>query len=151
MIDVLDAILTDLAGSIGARHIGRTGNESWLILFETQGEPIEIEYAAERALLVFSAALTAPRPEAREILYHLALQYNYLWTETGGARLSLDGPDGALVLSVEMASALVAAAKIEASLRDMRTAATKWKNLIETIAPTPREETKEAMTDWRRV
>lgn len=151
MIDVLDIILSDLAAPIGASYVGRIGHESWRILFDDPDEAIEIEYAPERRLITIVAELAAPGPESREALYHLALQYNYLWTETGGARLSLDGPDGLLVLSVDIAFALIEPVKIAEILGLIRRSARDWRALIAAPKSQPQDITALETHDWRRV
>lgn len=61
-----------------------------------------VELLEHEDRLWLSAEVGTPGPQDRERLYPLMLQYNMQWQQTGGARLALDGPEGAVVLACEL-------------------------------------------------
>jgi len=95
------------------------------------------EFLPAEAMLFLSAEAGAPPPEHRAGLYHLMLQYNARWQETGGVRLALDGPDGAVVQAYTMPVADLDLARLCTVIRNFRANLGGWRTIIADAAATP--------------
>lgn len=76
---------------------------AWIIGVDGQ-RAILVEHDAEAACLHLSADLPAVPPAQRIEIYELLLLYNAQWQATGGIRMALDAPGGAVeqVVTVPM-------------------------------------------------
>lgn len=81
--------------------IVQTEEPSWAIQYSDETIVI-IEAAEEPARLVLSSELGSPNDSLQLPIYETLLCYNLLWRETGGVKIGLAGPKGALILSCEL-------------------------------------------------
>lgn len=78
--------------------------DAWLVAFEA-GPVFEIDYDAGLNRVVITAVVAEVAEHARLRIYEILLQYNYVWTETGGVRMALDGSPGKVVMMFELPAA----------------------------------------------
>lgn len=95
LIQELGPMTTDIDAVI------QTEEPSWAIQFADETIVI-IEAAEEPARMVFSSELGSPDDTLQLPIYETLLCYNLLWRETGGVKIGLAGPKGALILSCEL-------------------------------------------------
>jgi hypothetical protein len=79
----------------------QTEEPSWAVQFSDETVVI-VEAAEEPSRMVFSAELGSATDSLQLPIYETLLCYNLLWRETGGIKIGLAGPKGALILSSEL-------------------------------------------------
>jgi len=79
----------------------QTEDPSWAIQFADE-TVIILEAAEEPSRIVLSSELGSPNDSLQLPIYETLLCYNLLWRETGGVKIGLAGPKGALILSSEL-------------------------------------------------
>ena len=79
--------------------IVQTEEPSWAIQFSDE-TIIIIEAAEEPARMVFSAELGNASETNQRAIYEALLCYNLMWRDTGGVKIGLAGPQGALIISI---------------------------------------------------
>lgn len=79
----------------------QTEEPSWAIQYADDTIVI-IEAAEEPPRMVLSSELGSPDDTLQLPIYETLLCYNLLWRETGGVKIGLAGPKGALILSCEL-------------------------------------------------
>ncbi len=79
----------------------QTEEPSWAIQFADETIVI-IEAADDPARMVLSAELGAASDSLQLPIYETLLCYNLLWRDTGGVKIGLAGPKGALIMSSEI-------------------------------------------------
>lgn len=95
-----------------------------------------VELDESKNCLVLSADLGAPPAGDRMALYELLLQFNFHWQTTGGNRMSLDGPEGAVVQIFEIHADQVDAMQMKSIVTSFSEVAKAWRELIQRPAPT---------------
>lgn len=128
-MDNLKDILLGLAEKLDLEQLDSDANGHWRLIY-SDTDWFEIASDDDRRVLSICQDLAKPAEKSRLAVYAMALQYNYLWTETGGARLALDGPDGSISLSVDIAYELCESDYIENAIRNFREIARSWKDLL---------------------
>ena len=95
LIQELGPVSTDIDAIV------QTEEPSWAIQYFD--ETIVILEASENpARMVLSSELGSPNDSLQLPIYETLLCYNLLWRETGGVKIGLAGPKGALILSCEL-------------------------------------------------
>ena len=88
------------------------------------------EYDEEEDRLVLSAAIAQPPEEERLALYELFLVYNGQWDLTGGLRMSLEAPGGAVVQSLELALSEIDLARLATILQNFLDIRKGWLEIL---------------------
>ena len=79
----------------------QTDEPSWAIQYSDETIVI-IEASEDPARMILSSELGSPNDSLQLPIYETLLCYNLLWRETGGVKIGLAGPKGALILSCEL-------------------------------------------------
>jgi hypothetical protein len=79
----------------------QTEEPSWAIQFSDETIVI-IEAAEQPERLVVSAELGVAQENTELQVYEAMLSYNLMWQESGGIKIGLAGPKGALIISAEL-------------------------------------------------
>ena len=79
----------------------QTEEPSWAIQFSDE-TIIIIEPADDPSRMVISAELGAAAEAQQRIVYETLLCYNLMWRDSGGVKIGLAGPQGALIISVDV-------------------------------------------------
>ena len=110
--------------------------DAWFIGFNETTE-IDVELDASGHRVTFQCALGRPDDARRDHLCRTLLQYNYLWRETGGMRMALDGADGQVVQIFDMPSESVDAESVQNVLGNFAQAAAAWRDMLSRSDDTP--------------
>lgn len=104
------------------------GEASWAVVAD--GTVVTFEADDERSMLVLSAEVGRPRDDLRLKVYEAVLQYNLASRETGGARMALDGPDGAVVLLYDLATGDLETPRLAAVIEEFVAVVRGWRDLL---------------------
>ena len=110
--------------------IQQLGDNRWLVIFDEESA-IEIEFDEVANKLTFSAVLAAVEEGNETDIYQLLLRYNYLWRETGGIRMALDGTNDQVVMLFDLFQPEVAKATLATVIGNLQDAALMWRQAIE--------------------
>lgn len=100
----------------------------WVIRFETFD--IIVDNIPEFGKLVFSIVIDGPPAETEAAAHRAMLAQNGLWRETGGARIALAGNDGAIEISIDIASDLATAAVVAKTAAGLGEFAAAWSLIL---------------------
>jgi hypothetical protein len=89
-----------------------------------------VEVDPSRRVVVLSTELGTPAAGAREALYELLLCYSHTWGATGGMRLSLGTPGGAVWLLCDCAAQEMTAVELGKQLRSFGARARAWREIV---------------------
>ena len=104
-------------------------SQTWTLV-DQAGVVLFAELLTPEGLLVLSAEAGTPQPEDSARLYPLMLQYNARWQETGGVRLALDGPDGAVVQAYALPIADLDLPRLGTVIQNFRATLAGWRTIV---------------------
>jgi len=81
--------------------IVQTEEPSWAIQFSDESILI-IEPADDPSRMVVSAELGVAAEAQQRTVYETLLCYNLMWRDSGGVKIGLAGPQGSLIISVDV-------------------------------------------------
>ena len=81
--------------------IVQTEDPSWAIQFGDESI-ILLEPAEEPARIVISTELGSAAEAQQRTIYETMLCYNLMWRDSGGIKIGLAGPQGALIISTDV-------------------------------------------------
>ena len=81
--------------------IVQTEDPSWAIQFGDESI-ILLESAEEPARIVISTELGSAAEAQQRAIYETMLCYNLMWRDSGGIKIGLAGPQGALIISTDV-------------------------------------------------
>jgi hypothetical protein len=129
---LLDEALHALNLPAGAAYPGET--HAWHIaLDESSGLDIEYDDAQDR--FVITADVGKVAPSTRLASYGILLQYNHLWSETGGVRMALDGSTDQVLAMLDAPLAQLDASRFAAVLASMASVRRTWAQVLEGLVP----------------
>lgn len=126
----LRALLTELGPVLDLAEIYQKADANTWTLAAQDGTILFLELVPEDDRLWLSAEAGAPRDEDRARLYSLMLQYNAQWQTTGGARLALDAPDGAVVLACDVPASGLDLPRLCAAVGNFRDMLDGWRAIV---------------------
>lgn len=130
-LDELNALMTELGPKLDALQVKHfEGKNFWTVLFD-EAVLLYVDLDPARQTLVVSADVAEPLPEARLARYEMILQYNNLWTETGGLRMALDSPEGVVVLLVDVPLAGITRETLATLCGNFVEAVHTWREILE--------------------
>jgi hypothetical protein len=91
------------------------------------------EYDEPGARLVLTGTVGAVAEHARARAYEALLQYTYIWPEHGGVRAALDGPQGMVVLMLELPLAGLEISRLSSVLQNFRGVIEGWRGILASI------------------
>lgn len=101
-IEQIQQLLKELGPSMSEIDaVVQTEEPSWAIQFSDE-TIIIIEPADEPSRMVISAELGAAAEAQQRTVYETLLCYNLMWRDSGGVKIGLAGPQGALIISTEI-------------------------------------------------
>ncbi len=116
--------------------IVQTEEPSWAIQFSDETIVI-IEAAEDPARMVFSAELGSTNDNNQHAVYEALLCYNLMWRDTGGVKIGLAGPQGALIISTELCLESLMLNDLQLNLKNFLKITRSWQGFVSQTAPTP--------------
>ena len=116
--------------------IVQTEEPSWAIQFSDETIVI-IEAAEDPARMVFSAELGNANETNQHAIYEALLCYNLMWRDTGGVKIGLAGPQGALIISSELCLEGLLLNDLQLTLRNFLKITRSWHGFVNQSTPTP--------------
>lgn len=101
----------------------------WTVFFD-EDTAVGLDLILEQEKLVLSMNLGAPPAEHRASTYELVLLYNYNWTDSGGAKIGLDAPEGELSLLFELNASELNLPTLQRVLMSFLQKAQAWRELV---------------------
>jgi hypothetical protein len=133
----MSLILTEVAQRLDVDGLlAMDDRDAWFIGFNENTE-IDVELDPSGHRVTFQCSLGRPDDARRDHLCRTLLQYNYLWRETGGMRMALDGADGEVVQIFDMPSESVDAESVQNVLGNFAQAASAWREMLSRGGDTP--------------
>jgi len=116
--------------------IVQTEEPSWAIQFSDESIII-IEPADEPPRMVVSAELGVAAEAQQRTVYETLLCYNLMWRDTGGVKIGLAGPQGALIISTELCLDSLMLNDLQLTLKNFLKITRSWQGFVSQTAPTP--------------
>jgi hypothetical protein len=115
------------------------GGAAWHLPIEgLPGLDAEFDEAAHR--FVLSGKVGEIPESARHSLHEMMLHYNFMWSETGGVRIALDGSTNQAVVMLEIAIAELDASRMSALLIDLVNIQQAWIEILRACSFNPAED-----------
>jgi hypothetical protein len=107
----------------------RTEEPSWAIQFSDETIVI-IEPADDPSRMVISAELGAAAEAQQRIVYETLLCYNLMWRDSGGVKIGLAGPQGALIISIDVCVEGLTLAGLQQELQRFLNISRSWTQYV---------------------
>jgi hypothetical protein len=121
------------------------GGNAWTLAGQDE-TILFVEFIPDDDRLWLSGEVGTPPPDDRLRLYSLMLQYNARWQETGGIRLALDAPEGAIVQAYDMPAAGLDLPRLCTVIRNFRNTLDGWRRIA--AGAEPGRGTADPAPDW---
>jgi hypothetical protein len=129
--DAIHQVMREIGPVLDLMQVSAYGErDAWLVAFGG-GAVFDIEYDAGLNRLVMTGVIGEVAEHARSRVYEVLLQYNYVWTETGGVRMALDGTPGRVVMMFELPAAEVHLALLGEVLMNMAQVRNTWRHILQ--------------------
>lgn len=116
--------------------IVQTEEPSWAIQFSDETIVI-VEAAEDPARMVFSAELGSASDTNQHAVYEALLCYNLMWRDTGGVKIGLAGPQGALIISTELCLEGLILNDLQLTLKNFLKITRSWQSFVSQTVSTP--------------
>ncbi len=107
----------------------QTEEPSWAVQFSDE-TIIIIEAADDPSRMVISAELGAAAEAQQRTVYETLLCYNLMWRDSGGIKIGLAGPQGALIISTELCVQGLTLADLQQELNAFLTIVRSWTDYV---------------------
>ena len=127
-----------------------TDRDAWLLSWDGD-TMLDLEHDPAADRVVLAGGIWTPADAARPRVCEMLLQYNYIWTETGGLRMALDGQPGQVVLMFELPATQLNVSRLSTVLVNMVGVQRAWRELLRQIdkaAESGQEAHRQALS-WR--
>jgi len=104
-------------------------NLAWSFVFP-DGLVLAMDLDEEEGRITFSAEVDEARADRSAQTLELLLRYNYLWHETGGVRMALDGEGGQVLMIYDFSAAELDLPKFVSVLESLADKARAWKQAL---------------------
>ncbi len=105
------------------------GGHAWHVALHGQaGLDVEYDDAARR--VVISGCIGEVAEHSKTSMYELLLEYNFIWTETGGVRMALDGSTNQAVIMLEAPTAELDPPRLSTLLANMARLQRTWTEIV---------------------
>lgn len=107
----------------------QTEEPSWAVQFSDE-TIIIIEAADDPSRMVISAELGTAAEAQQRTVYETLLCYNLMWRDSGGVKIGLAGPQGALIISTEFCVQGLTLADLQQELNAFLTIVRSWTDYV---------------------
>ena len=116
--------------------IVQTEDPSWAIQFSDE-TIIILEPADDPSRIVISTELGAAAEAQQRTVYETMLCYNLMWRDSGGVKIGLAGPQGALIISTELCLEGLILNDLQFTLKNFLKITRSWQGFVNQIVSTP--------------
>jgi hypothetical protein len=109
--------------------IVQTEDPSWAIQFSDE-TIIILEPADDPSRIVISTELGAAAEAQQRTVYETMLCYNLMWRDSGGVKIGLAGPQGALIISTDVCIESLTLQELTQEIQRFLTIARSWAQYV---------------------
>jgi len=109
--------------------IVQTEDPSWAIQFSDE-TIIILEPADDPSRIVISTELGAAAEAQQRTVYETMLCYNLMWRDSGGVKIGLAGPQGALIISTDVYIQSLTLQELKQEIQRFLTIARSWAQYV---------------------
>ena len=109
--------------------IVQTEDPSWAIQFSDETNII-LEPAVDPSRIVISTELGAAAEAQQRTVYETMLCYNLMWRDSGGVKIGLAGPQGALIISTDVCIESLTLQELKQEIQRFLTIARSWAQYV---------------------
>jgi hypothetical protein len=109
--------------------IVQTEDPSWAIQFSDE-TIIILEPADDPSRIVISTELGAAAEAQQRTVYETMLCYNLMWRDSGGVKIGLAGPQGALIISTDVCIESLTLQDLKQEIQRFLTIARSWAQYV---------------------
>ena len=109
--------------------IVQTEDPSWAIQFSDE-TIIILEPADDPSRIVISTELGAAAETQQRTVYETMLCYNLMWRDSGGVKIGLAGPQGALIISTDVCIESLTLQELKQEIQRFLTIARSWAQYV---------------------
>jgi hypothetical protein len=109
--------------------IVQTEDPSWAIQFSDE-TIIILEPADDPSRVVISTELGAAAEAQQRTVYETMLCYNLMWRDSGGVKIGLAGPQGALIISTDVCIESLTLQELTQEIQRFLTIARSWMQYV---------------------
>jgi hypothetical protein len=109
--------------------IVQTEDPSWAIQFSDE-TIIILEPADDPSRIVISTELGAAAEAQQRTVYETMLCYNLMWRDSGGVKIGLAGPQGALIISTDVCIQSLTLQELKQEIQRFLTIARSWAQYV---------------------
>ena len=109
--------------------IVQTEDPSWAIQFSDE-TIIILEAADDPSRIVISTELGAAAEAQQRAVYETMLCYNLMWRDSGGVKIGLAGPQGALIISTDVCIESLTLQELKQEIQRFLTIARSWAQYV---------------------
>ena len=107
--------------------------DAWLLTLDEE-TMFDIEYDAPGDRIVLAGGVRHVADVDREAVYEMLLQFNYLWTDTGGVRMALDGRPGQVVMLQELRADGLSTSALCGVVEGLARMQRGWREILQAMA-----------------
>ena len=126
----------------------RHDRDAWLIEFDEE-TTIDVEFDAEADRLVLAAGVLEVPEAKRSSIYEMLLQFNFLWPQTGGVRMALDGMPGQVVMLFDLPDPAMGCTQFRRVLTNMAILQRSWRRILREIGSAAADGAPSVGEDFR--
>jgi len=134
-VEHIQRVMTELGpvdDAIGL--IDQLGDDQWLVVYDDD-TAVEIECDETGNKLVFSMSLGPVSDQRKKLLHEVMLTWNYLYHDTGGMRLAVEGAEGNVVLLVDLCHLDIDVGTLAGFLEAFVETGRGWREVLQQDAP----------------
>jgi len=123
----------------GIEAIQQDGDDHWEIAFD-EDTILEVDFSDSARKLTFAIEVGKPEESNRLKAYETILTYNYLWQDTDGVRMALDGPGGNVVQLFDLFETDLDLSTLANVVENLVEKARSWRDAIQSMADAESEQ-----------
>jgi hypothetical protein len=126
----LNALMAEIGPMLEIQEVtGFESQNAWTLELDDQ-TLLFADHEPDQNRLVISGEVAKPHPDRKAALHELLLQYNYQWKTTGGVRMALDEPDGAVVQICDISTINLDASALAGTIQVFTDVLRTWRDML---------------------
>jgi hypothetical protein len=126
----IDALMAEIGALLKLQEVtGFAARNAWTLQVDDD-LLLFADHDPGQSRIVLSGEVATPLPSSKAAVHELLLQYNGQWKETGGVRMALDGPDGAVVQICDISTVNLDAATFAGAVQVFADVLRGWRDML---------------------